>query len=174
MSDSVLKDLAQQLLLEMSSPTDSETPVDDHLLKIAESLITAHQFFVQLSYVDMIIERMKKMELYFEVMDIFADEVSTEDLAEMTPSEKIRGVQAMTNATRVQLETVNAMLTNKDASNVLISNLRETFGSSPSATAEEGAKEILDDIEDMKPEQRQRVLRGTIEALRDLARKEVE
>jgi hypothetical protein len=172
MSDA-LKDLARQLLIQMGSATDDTTSVDDQLLKTAESLIVAHQFFVQLSFVDLIIERIKKIDIYFEAMDVFAEEVSTEDLADMSPAEKIRGVQALTNATRVQLETVNTMLSNKDASNVMISNLRENFGGTTKIEdSDGGAKEILEDISGMESEQRQRVLRGTIEALRELARKE--
>lgn len=169
--DNVLRNLARQLLLEMSSGTE-DTPVDEHLLKTAETLIQAHQFYVQLSFVDLIIQRMKKLGIYFETMDVFADEINTDDMAEMTASEKVRGIQAMTNATRVQLDTVNAMLTNKDAANVLISNLRENFGGVQDAEPGE-AKEILDDIRDMDPNKRQRVLRGTIDAIRRLAQQEV-
>lgn len=167
----VLKDLARQLLLEMSAGTE-DTPVDEHLLKTAETMIQAHQFYVQLSFVDLIIQRMKKLDVYFETMDVFVNEINAEDMAEMTASEKVRGIQSMTNATRVQLDTVNAMLTNKDAANVLISNLRENFGGVQEKEHGE-AKKILDDIEEMDPNKRQRVLRGTIDAIRRLAQQEV-
>lgn len=170
----VLRNLAQQLLSAMSGP-DVDSEVDAHLLKVAESLISAHQFYVHLSFVDLILDRMKKMDVYFETMDTFAEEISGEDMAGMSASEKVRGIQALTNATRVQLDTVNALLTNKDASNVLISNLRENFGSGGMTEPQgDDAKAVLDDIEEMNPGQRQRVLRGTIAAIRDLARREQE
>lgn len=169
----VLRNLAQQLLSAMAG-SEADSEVDAHLLKVAESLISAHQFYVHLSFVDLILDRMKKLDIYFETMDTFAEEISGEEMADMTAAEKVRGIQAMTNATRVQLETVNSLLANKDASNVLISNLRENFGGEQIASQDEEAKAVLDDIQDMDPGQRQRVLRGTIAAIRDMARKERE
>lgn len=167
--DHVLQDMAHELLNAMS---DDKT-VDKQLLKTAESLITSHHFYVQLLFVSMVIDRMKKMDMYMETMDLLAEDISSEDIAEMTPIEKVRALQAFTGSVKYQLETVQTMLASKDASGVLVASLRETFaGEADFKNDREEAQDIISGLQSMKPDQRQRILKGTIQALRDLAIKE--
>jgi len=169
----VIQQVAQELLTSIAIG-DETTPVDKELLDTAENLILAHQFYVQLSFVDLIIKRVKKLGIYFDTMDAFTEELYAEDMAEMAPQEKVRGVQALTNATRVQLETVNSMLASREASNTLISTLRENFAGSQSPKESEDTGALLDKIKQMTPDKRQRVLRGAVQALKTFAQKELE
>jgi hypothetical protein len=167
-NEDVLYDMAQTLLDAMSKENKT---VDQDLLKTAENLITSHHFYVQLLFVKMIIERMRSLDSYYETMDALTEDVSTDDIGEMTSSEKIRGIQAICGAVKIQLDIVNTMLASKDASAAMISSLKESF-SILDPEDREKTEDILKDISTMSPLQRQRVLKGTVHALRQLAQKE--
>lgn len=164
----VLQDMAQQLL---TAITREDKVVDQDLLESAENLITSHHFYVQLLFVNLIIERMRALEAYFETMDLLTEEIATEDIGEMNSAEKIRGVAAIQSAVKTQLDIVNTMLASKDASAAMISSLKEAFSTATPRATEEG-ESVLDNLGQMSPEKRQRILKGTIEALRTLAHKE--
>jgi len=168
MDDTVLKDMAEQLLGAMTSDIE----VDDSLLSTAENLISTHHLYIQLLFVSLLMDRARNINLYFEAMDAFCEDLSVEDVSEMTPGEKTNAMRAITTSVKSQLEVVNSMLATKEASGVLIASLRDEFGRKEVEVKDED--NVLGDIQSMKPEQRQRVLRGTVQALRELARKESE
>ncbi len=171
-TDDALEVMAQQLLTDIAQGGESD-PVDETLLATAESLIQGHQLYVQLLFVNMIISRVRSLESYFAAMDIFVDEINAEDSPEMTAVEKLRGIQAITTAIKSQLDMVSTMQSSREASGALISTLRENVGSVPVSAIPEETDNVLDTLKTMDPSTRQRVLKGTIEAMRKLAEKEV-
>jgi hypothetical protein len=171
--ENALQRIAQRLLQAVSQDSEIATPVDGALLKTAESLIKSHQLYVQVLFIDLIISRMKQLQMYFDTLDTLTDEVSSDDIVDLNPGEKVKSIQILSNVIRSQLETVNSVLSAKETSGVLLSSLHELFPSNltdPDMVQE--ANTIFDEIENMSPAQRQRVLKGVVQSLRNLSKQE--
>lgn len=161
--DGILAHVATELLDEIVS---SESEVNEELLRVAESLIEAHQFYAQLQFVDLIITRMKGLPFYLDAMDTLMEDVTVEELAEMTPDQKLRAISVVEKALKTQLDVVNTMLASKEASAVLIANLKETFRDKISLEDAEDSEEP-NKFGNLSPDGRHRAIKAAISILRN-------
>ena len=159
----VVENMAGQLL-EAVSTGDA---VDPELIEYAEQVIQAHQVYVQLLYVGMVVEQITKLTMYFAAQDDLVEDLDLESILEGTPAEKIRAVSALNQAIKTKVEIIGSMMASKEAIGMLTANLKDTFGEGEALLKEGGAdNNFMDALRALPPEQRQRVLGTAVSQLR--------
>jgi hypothetical protein len=133
--------------------------VDSALLDFADNVIRAHQIYVHLLFVSMVVDRITQLTHYFEALDSVVEVLDTEDLAEASTAEKIRAIAAFNQAIKTKVEIITSMMASKDGIGMLVSNMKDTFGDTASLTKAGVSEENpLATIENLPADQRQRVL----------------
>ena len=151
----------------LSSVTEGET-VDKEILDYAENIIQVYQLYAQLLYVGMVVDRISQLPYYFDALDSVTYDLDTEDLAEADTSAKLRAVSAFNHAIKTKVDVIGTMMASKDGTGILQAGLRDTFGETSDLFEHSGADmNLLDKLKDYTPEQRQRILGGVINLLRD-------
>jgi len=158
--------LVHQLATELLDAVATGEQVDPELLVQAEKFIQAHQLVVQLLYVGMVVDRISQLPHYFDALDAIIEDVDMRDLAEADAGTKLRAVGAINAAIKSKVEIINNMMASKDATGLLVANLRETFGETVNLFEEGGGKDLMTKIQEMTPEKRQRFLGGVISSLK--------
>lgn len=161
---SLAMEMASQLLEAVQT---GEKTVDKKLIDMAENVLHAHQVYVQLLFVGMVVDQITQLTHYFDTMDQLVETVDIEDFAEATTSEKVRGIAALNQAIKVKVEVINTMMASKEAIGMLTSSMKDTFGDGEVSLEEGGAsKTLLDRLKTLPAEQRQRVMTIAVNALR--------
>lgn len=160
---SLALEIASQLLDAVQ--TGAKT-VDKQLLDMAENVLHAHAVYVQLLYVAMVVDQITRLTQYFETLDELVETVDIEDFAEASTAEKVRGISAMNMAIKTKVEVINNMMASKEAIGMLISSMKDTFGSGDLIETTGISKTLLEKLQSLPAEQRQRVLTTAVSALR--------
>lgn len=159
----IVETMAAELLEAVSTGEN----VDSELIEYAENVIRAHQVYVQLLYVGMVVEQITQLVLYFKTQDELVEDLDTKVLAQANNAEKIRAVTALNSAIKTKVEIINSMMASKDAIGMLTSSLRDTFAGGDSLLIEGGADEnILNMLKELPSDQRQRIVGYAVNALR--------
>jgi hypothetical protein len=162
--------MAEQLASELQAAVISGEYVDQELIELADNVLGAHQIYVQLLYVGMVVDRITQLAHYFEALDSIVEMVDTEDLAEASTGEKIRAISALNQAIKTKVEIISSMMASKDAVGMLTSSMKDTF-SSESGLAPVGVPDSQADfftkMQNLPPDQRQRVVAVTLNKLVD-------
>ena len=162
--------MAEQLASELQAAVISGEYVDQELIELADNVLSAHQVYVQLLYVGMVVDRITQLAHYFEALDNIVEVIDTEDLAEATTSEKIRAVSALNQAIKTKVEIISNMMASKDAIGMLTASMKDTFsGESTLAvpTADSTQADFFTKMQDLPPDQRQRVVAVALNKLVD-------
>jgi len=167
MSDPDLS-MTQQLTTELHMAVSSGEEVTPELIALAENVIHAHQVYVQLLYVSMVVDRITQLTHYFDALDSVIEVLDTEDLSEASTGEKIRAVSGLNQAIKTSVEVINNMMASKDAIGMITANMKDTFGAaeviSEGMTAE-GQETFLAKMSSLPANQRQRILSGAVTAI---------
>ena len=162
--------MTQQLTTELHMAVASGDEVDPQLIELADNVIHAHQVYVQLLFVTMVVDRITQLTHYFEALDSVVEILDTEDLAEASTGEKIRAVSALNQAIKTKVEIINNMMASKDAVGMITANMKDTFGAAEALSdgmTSEGQEQFLTKMASLPPNQRQRVLSVTVTALQE-------
>jgi len=161
-------DIVHELSGELLAAVTSGGKVSNELIDYAENVIQAHQVYVQLLYVGMVVGQINSLADYLNAMDQLAADIDIEDLAEADVPVKVRGITAFNQAVKTKVDIISSMMASKDAIGMLTSSLRETFGQKDSLLEEGGADSgMMQKLKDMSPEVRQRVLGAAVSKLRE-------
>lgn len=160
---SLAMEIASQLL---DAVQTGEKTVDKKLLDMAENVLLAHSVYVQLLYVAMVVDQITRLTQYFETLDELVEHVDIEDFAEASTAEKVRGISAMNQAIKTKVEVINNMMASKEAVGMLISSMKDTFGTGALIETTGISKTLLEKIQSLPAEQRQRVLTTALGAIR--------
>ena len=152
--------VAEQLAGVLRESLATGDKVDPELLDFADNVIRAHQVYVQLLFVSMVVDRITQLTHYFDALDSVVEFVDTEDLAEASTAEKIRAISAFNQAIKTKVEIISSMMASKDGIGMLTANMKDTFGDAASLT---GSGSVSDSnplvfLENLPADQRQRVL----------------
>lgn len=159
----IVENMAGQLLAAVSTGD----AVDADLIDYAEQVIQAHQVYVQLLYVGMVVEQITKLTMYFAAQDDLVEDLDLEAILESTPAEKIRAVSALNQAIKTKVEIIGSMMASKEAIGMLTASLKDTFGDGEVLLKEGGAdNNFMEALKALDPEQRQRVLGTAVSQLR--------
>lgn len=160
-------DIVHELSGELLEAVTSGGKVSQELIDLAENVIHAHQVYVQLLYVGMVVGQITELANFLDALDNLVAEVDMEDLAEADTASKLRGISALNQAIKTKVEIISNMMASKDAIGMLTSSLKETFGDAETLLEEGGADtNMLNKLKDMEPEVRQRVLGTAVAQLR--------
>ncbi len=147
--------------------------VDKELIDLAENMLHAHQVYVQLLYVGMVVDRITQLPYYFEVLDDIVETLDTEELAEATTAEKIRSTSALNMAIKTKVEVINSMMASKEAVGMITASMKDTFGEGEIDLKEGGAsKDLLTRLSDLPAHQRQRILGMTVNLITEEMRRD--
>ncbi len=159
--------MVHQMAGELLDAISSGDQVSEGLIDSAESMIQAHQLYVSLLYVGMVMDRVTQLQYYFDALDEIVEEVDTKDLAEADPQTKLRAVSVLNNAIKAKIDVINSMMATRDAVGLLISSMKDQFGPTTEVVEDTTAgKDLMARLQNMKPEQRQKVLGGMVSLLR--------
>jgi hypothetical protein len=162
--------MAQQLTTELYMAVSSGEEVDPELIELADNVIRAHQVYVQLLYVSMVVDRITQLTHYFDALDATVEILDTEDLAEASTGEKIRAVSALNQAIKNKIEIINNMTASKDAIGMITANMKDTFGAAETLTegiTKEGQEQFLNKLLSLPSNQRQRILSMVVTAIQE-------
>jgi hypothetical protein len=141
--------------------------VSEELIDSATSMIQAHQLYVSLLYVGMVMDRVMQLQYYFDALDEMVEEVDTKDLAEADPQTKLRAVSVLSGAIKMKIDVINSMMATREAVGLLVSSMKDQFGHGGEAVEETVVgKDLMTRLQKMRPEQRQKVLAGMLSMLR--------
>ncbi len=161
-------DIVHELSGELLEAVTTGGKVSSELIALAENVIHAHQVYVQLLYVGMVVGQITELANFLDALDNLVADVDMEDLAEASITEKLRGITAFNQAIKTKVEIISNMMASKDAIGMLTSSLKETFGDAETLLAEGGAdSNMLKKLKDMPPEARQRILGSAVAKLRE-------
>jgi hypothetical protein len=153
---------------ELLDAISSGDQVSEELIDSAESMIQAHQLYVSLLYVGMVMDRVTQLQYYFDALDEVVEEVDTKDLAEADPQTKLRAISVLNASIKSKIDVINSMMATRDAVGLLISSMKDhQFGPTTEIVEDTTAgKDLMARLQNMKPEQRQKVLGGMVSLLR--------
>ena len=161
-------DIVHELSGELLEAVMSGGKVSSELIALAENVIHAHQVYVQLLYVGMVVGQITELANFLDALDNLVADVDMEDLAEADTAVKLRGITAFNQAIKTKVEIISNMMASKDAIGMLTSSLKETFGDSETLLEEGGAdSNMLEKLKSMTPEARQKVLGTAVAKLRE-------
>jgi len=142
--------------------------IDPELIQYAEEVINVHQLIVQLTFVGLIIDRLPQLSNYNEALDALIEELDTKDLSEASIGDKIRAASVLNQSIKTTVDVINDMMASKDAVNMLIASLKDTFGAGSSVLLEEGGagKDLINKFNKMSAEKRQQLLAGAVTVIR--------
>jgi hypothetical protein len=162
--ENIVHKMASQLL----DAVETGEKVDPELIDYAQNVIEAHQMYVQLLYVGMVVDQITQLTHYFDTLDSTVEILDTEDLAETDPSVKVRAVAALNMAIKTKVDVINNMMASRDAIGMLVASLKDTFGERETLLAEGGAdSNLLEMITKLPAAQRQRVLGTAVNVIRN-------
>jgi len=166
--DKIYSRFAQTVTNRLLDSVKSGDEIDQDLIAYAEDVIQVHQLIVQLSFVGLIVDRLPQLSYYNEALDNLIEQLDTHDLAEASLGEKIRAAAVCNQAIKTTVDVINDMMASKDAVNMLIASLKETFGKNQ-AVAEEDTnsnKQLMNRLNNLSPKQRQQLLAGAVTVIR--------
>lgn len=159
--------IVHQMAGELLDAITSGDQVSEELINSAESMIQAHQLYVSLLYVGMVMDRVTQLQYYFDALDEVVEEVDTKDLAEAEPQTKLRAISVINGAIKSKIDVINSMMATREAVGLLISSMKDQFGPTTEIVEDSSAgKDLMARLQSMKPEARQKVLGGMISLLR--------
>lgn len=155
---------AQMVTTDLLEAIKTGQRVDAELISYAEDVIQVHQLIVQLAFVGLIIDWLPQLSNYNVALDNLVEQIDTEDMAEATIGEKIRAASVLNQSIKTTVDVITHMMASKDAVNMLIASLKDTFGPENAALLEEGGanKNLIERFQRLPTDQRQQLLAGVV------------
>jgi hypothetical protein len=164
--------MASDMAGELREALETGDRVDPAMIDLAENMLHAHQVYVQLLYVGMVVDRITQLPYYFEVLDSIVETLDTEELAEATTAEKIRSTSALNMAIKTKVDVISSMMASKEAVGMITASMKDTFGDGETILEEGGAsKDLLERLKDLPAHTRQRILGMAVNHITDEMKK---